>query len=253
MAVMRIEGVTTRINSWSGPRNVSTALMRSFSQRADASVVDEPLYGHYLATTGAPHPGRDELIQILETDADKVIDGVILGPCETEVLFMKQMVHHLTPDLDLRFLGRCLNILLIRDPAQVLASLVHQLPEPTTRDIGLERQVQLFRDLRADGQTPPVLDAKQLLLDPEGVLKGLCDRIGIGWDPAMLSWPPGPRPEDGAWSRYWYDNVQRSTGFEPYHERDAGVPERCMALLSESRTYYEELIEHAITAPGKGS
>lgn len=241
--------MTRRINCWSGPRNVSTALMRSFAQRADTVAVDEPLYGHYLSTTGAPHPGLVDLLDVLETDARKVIDGVILGPCEREVLFMKQMVHHLTPDLDLRFLDDCVNVLLIRDPAEVIASLVHQLPEPAMRDVGLQRQVELWRDLRSRGQDPPVLDARQLLLAPEHVLRELCARVGLEWDPAMLSWPPGPHPEDGPWAPYWYENVHRSTGFAPYRPKSTDVPESCRELLAASRACYEELIEYAIEAP----
>lgn len=240
--------MTIRINCWSGPRNVSTALMRSFAQRRDTRAVDEPLYGHYLATTGAPHPGRDELVELLETDATKVVDDVILGPCDRDVLFLKQMVHHLTPDLDLAFLDRCVNVLLIRDPAEVIASLVHQLPEPAMRDVGLERQTALFEDLHARGQEPPVLDARQLLLDPEHVLRALCDRVGVPWEAAMLSWPPGPQPEDGIWARYWYDNLHRSTGFAPYRQRSTDVPDSCRDLLRECRDHYDALIGFAITA-----
>ena len=241
--------MTLRINCWSGPRNVSTALMRSFAQRADTQALDEPLYGHYLHTTGAPHPGRDELVRILETDAGKIIEDVILGPAERPVLFMKQMVHHLTPDLDIGFLDRCVNVLLIRDPAEVISSLVHQLPEPTMRDVGLQRQVELFDDLKDRGQDPPVLDARQLLLDPEHVLRQLCGSVGLEWDAAMLSWPAGPAPEDGVWSKYWYDNLERSRGFAPYRQRDREVPEHCRDLLAECQTIYDGLITHAIPAP----
>jgi hypothetical protein len=243
--------MTVRINSWSGPRNVSTALMRSFAQRADTRAVDEPLYGHYLATTRAAHPGLEELLEILETDASVVIDDVILGPCDRDVLFLKQMVHHLTPGFDLSFLDECVNVLLIRDPAEVIASLVHQLPNPTMRDVGLERLMELFEDLRGRGQQPPVLDARQVLLDPKGVLSKLCERIGIGWDEAMLSWPAGPQPEDGVWAKYWYDNLLRSTGFEPYRPRTAEVPESCRGLLEECRVHYEELFAHAIVADSR--
>lgn len=245
--------MTLRVNCWSGPRNVSTALMRSFAQRADTRAVDEPLYGHYLATTGAPHPGRAELLGMLETDAATIVAEVVLGPCDRDVLFLKQMVHHLTPDLDLSFLDRCVNVLLIRDPADVIASLVHQLPEPTMRDVGLERQMRLFEDLRGRGQEPPVLDARLLLLDPEHVLRELCDRLGVAWDPAMLTWPAGPHPEDGPWARYWYDNVRRSTGFAPYRPRTAEVPESCRALLSECRGYYDELRRFAIAGSRAGA
>jgi hypothetical protein len=222
--------------------------MRSFAQRTDTRAFDEPLYGHYLATTGAPHPGRDELVGVLETDARTVIDKVILGACERDVMFFKQMVHHLTPDLDLGFLDDCVNVLLIRDPAEVIASLVNQLPQPTMRDVGLERQVALFRELRERGQEPPVVDARQLLLDPEHVLQELCARVGIRWDPSMLSWPSGPQPEDGVWAKYWYDNLHTSTGFQPYRARDAEVPDDCRELLAECRAHYDELLPHAIVA-----
>ena len=241
--------MTIRINSWSGPRNLSTALMRSFAQRADTRAVDEPLYGHYLLTTGAPHPGRDELIQELETDPGKVTAELILGPCDKSVLFMKQMVHHLTADLDLGFLDKCVNVLLIRDPAEVIASLVNQLPEPTMRDVGLERQSQLLRELRELGQEPPVIDARELLMNPQYVLQQLCDRVGVDWDPAMLSWPAGRQPEDGPWARYWYDNVERSTGFAPYEPRSREVPETARDLLERCRVFYDELVERAIVAP----
>lgn len=239
---------TLRINCWSGPRNVSTALMRSFAQRADARVVDEPLYGHYLLTTGAPHPGRDELVELLETDSETIIRATILGPCDRAVLFLKQMVHHLTPDLDLTFLDACVNVLLIRDPAEVISSLVHQLPAPTMRDVGLERQMALFADLRGRGQEPPVLDSRQLLLAPEHVLRDLCERVGIPWDAAMLSWPAGPHPADGPWGRYWYESLWRSTGFAPYEPRTREVPDSCRDLLAECRTYYDELAKHALGA-----
>ena len=241
--------MTIRINSWSGPRNISTALMRSFAQRADARAVDEPLYGHYLTTTGAPHPGREQLIEELEADATRVVKDLILGECDRPVLFMKQMVHHLTADLDLGFLDHCVNLLLIRDPAEVISSLVNQLPEPTMRDVGLERQARLFRELQERGQEPPVIDARQLLLDPEHVLRQLCDRIGLEWDPAMLSWPAGRRQEDGPWARYWYDNVERSTGFAPYRRKDTSVPESSRELLERCRGLYAELSEAAIPAP----
>lgn len=242
----RVRSMTLRINSWSGPRNVSTALMRSFAQRSDTVALDEPLYGHYLAVSGAPHPGRSELLEILETDAATVIEETILGPCERPVLFMKQMVHHLTPDLDLSFLDACVNVLLIRDPAEVIASLVNQLPEPTARDVGLERQVQLFDELRNKGQDPPVIDAAYLLKDPRGVLEQLCRQVGIDFDEAMLSWPAGPAPEDGPWAKHWYDKLQASSGFAPYEPKEVEVPPHCNSLLEAARGHYEQLLKYAI-------
>ena len=238
---------TLRICLWSGPRNVSTALMYSFAQRADTRVVDEPLYGHYLRVSGARHPGRDEVLQAMETDGEKVVREVILGACDRPVTFMKQMAHHLT-ELDLGFLARTVNVLLIRDPAEMLPSLVHQLPNPNLRDTGLAVQHEISDHLIGLGQNPPVLEARQLLLDPAGVLAQLCERLGIRFDEAMLSWPAEPRPEDGVWAPHWYHNVHRSTGFAPYREKTAAIPEHLEALLSECRPHYEALFSSALRA-----
>ncbi len=240
--------MTLRTNCWSGPRNVSTALMYGFRQRSDTRVVDEPLYGHYLATTGARHPAHDELLTSLETDAEAVIERTILGPCDRPVLFMKQMAHHLTPEVDRGFLDRCRNVLLIRDPAEVLASLVNQVPEPTMRDVGLEHQVSILHARLEAGEDVPVVDARELLRDPEVVLRRLCQRLDLAWDPSMLAWPPGPKPEDGPWAPHWYANVHRSTGFAPYRPSTAPVPEHCLELLGRCRPLYDELTDHAIPA-----
>lgn len=230
-----------RINMWSGPRNVSTALMYSFAQRNDTRVVDEPLYGHYLRVSGAPHPGADEVMAHMRTDARRVIEEVILGPCDRPTLFMKQMAHHLV-ELDRSFLAQTLNVLLIRDPLQMLPSLAQNLEQPTLRDTGLALQTELFAELRALGQEPPVIDAKHLLLDPRGVLRALCDRLGLAFDAAMLHWEAGPRAEDGIWAKHWYHAVHRSTGFQPYTEKAAPMPAHLQPLLAECLPYYEQLM-----------
>lgn len=238
---------TSRICLWSGPRNVSTALMYSFGQRRDTRVVDEPLYAHYLRVSGALHPGRDEVLKSQETDGERVVQEVLLGPCERPVLFLKQMAHHLL-DLDLGFLTETVNVLLIRDPADMLRSLVHQIPEPSLADTGLARQSELLADLRRRGQEPPVLDARELLADPSGILSRLCDRLGLPFDEAMLSWPPGRRPEDGVWAPFWYHNVHRSTGFGPYPGGDGSLPPQLATLLAECRPHYEMLYRSALRA-----
>lgn len=235
-----------RLNLWCGPRNVSTALMYSFRQRADTRVVDEPLYGHYLATSDAVHPGAADVIAAMETDIDTVLDRVVLGPVDRPVLVMKQMTHHLIPSVPLDFLDRCVNVLVVRDPVEVLTTIVRQLPEPTMRDIGIARQVELDADLRARGQDPAVLDARFLLEDPEGVLRALCDHVGLPWDPGMLSWPPGPKPEDGVWATHWYDNAHASTGFVPYRPKAEPVPEHVRALADEAAVLYAGLHARAI-------
>ncbi|HXF62419.1 MAG TPA: hypothetical protein VNK95_12435 [Caldilineaceae bacterium] len=238
---------TLRINLWSGPRNISTALMYSFAQRADTRVVDEPLYGHYLRVSGAPHPGAEEVMAAMNTDGEQVVREVILGPCDRPVLFMKQMAHHLV-ELDRGFLAHTTNVLLVRDPVEMLPSLAENLAQPTLRDTGLAMQSALLDELERLGQTPPVLDARQLLLDPPGVLAALCARLGIPFDPAMLSWPVGPKPEDGVWAKYWYHAVHRSTGFQPYRPKQTPFPARLEPLLAECRPHYAKLAERAIRA-----
>lgn len=238
------------LNLLSGPRNVSTALMYSFAQRPDTAVVDEPLYGHYLRLTHAPQPHWRELLDLLDTDGEQVVRTVILNPpAGKAVYFLKNMAHHLI-DLDLGWLHdeRVTNLFLIRDPEQMLPSLVNQIEEPTLRDAAYADQARLFRDLRERGRSPQVIDSKELLLDPAGVLGELCRRIGIEFDPAMLRWEPGPRPEDGPWAPYWYDNVHQSAGFAPFKAKSDPFPRRLESLLRACRPHYEFLRQHAISA-----
>lgn len=234
-----------RICLWSGPRNVSTAVMYSFRERSDTSVVDEPLYAHYLARTGVEHPAVQDVIAAQDADGDHVVETIILGPSPTQVRFFKHMAHHLI-GLDLAFLDRVENVILTRDPAQMLTSLVHQVPNPTLEGTSLPTQVSLVERAERLGKRPLVLDARLLLLDPEGVLKELCAALGLPWEEAMLSWPEGPKPEDGVWAPHWYDNVHRSRGFGRYREKDEPVPARLTGLLAECRPLYERLLAYAI-------
>ncbi len=236
-----------RICLWSGPRNVSTALMYSFAQRADTLAVDEPLYGHYLRVSGVEHPGREEVLAAMETDGERVVREVILGPCDRPVVFFKQMAHHLV-ELDRGFLDRTANVLLIRDPAEVLRSLRHQLAVPRLADTGIAVQAELYDQLRRRGQQPPVIDSRLLLEDPPGVLAALCRALGLEFDEAMLSWPAGGRPEDGIWAPHWYANVHRSTGFRPYRPKPGDFPEELEPVLAECRPHYERLHWHALRA-----
>ena len=236
-----------KLSVWSGPRNVSTALMYSFRQRPDTVVVDEPLYGHYLRTTRAAHPGIGEVLETMEHDGERVVREIILGPCVRPVHFFKNMAHHLV-GLDRGFLSRITNVLLIRDPEEMLPSLAEQLPEPTLRDTGLDRQVEILDVVLGRGEKPVVLDAKELLLDPEGVLREACGRLGLPFEGEMLRWPAGPKPEDGVWAKHWYDSVHASTGFAPYRPKAGRFPERLKPLLGECLPLYERLRGYAITA-----
>jgi hypothetical protein len=221
--------------------------MYSFRQRSDAVVVDEPLYAHYLKTTGAGHPGVPEVMGTMDDDGERVVREVILGPCERQVHFFKNMAHHLV-GLDRSFLSQITNVLLIRDPKEMLPSLAEQLPAPTLRDTGLDRQVEVLEVmLRGEGE-PVVLDARELLLDPAGVLAEACERLGIPFEEAMLGWPPGPKPEDGVWAKHWYASVHASTGFAPYRPKTDPLPEGLEPLLGECLPLYERLRPYAITA-----
>ena len=232
---------------WSGPRNVSTALMYSFRQRPDTRVVDEPLYGHYLKATDADHPGAEEVIEAMDHDGERVVREVILGPCETPVLFFKNMAHHLA-GLDRTFLAEITNVLLTRDPREMLPSLAKQLPSPALRDTGLREQVEILEAALQSGKLPIVLDARELLLDPADVLQQTCERLGIPFDEAMLRWHAGPKPEDGIWAKHWYRNVHASTGFGEYRPKPEPFPTELDPLLRDCLPLYEELRRHAITA-----
>lgn len=237
--------MTTRICLWSGPRNVSTALMYSFRQRPDTTVVDEPLYAHYLTRSGVEHPGADEVLAAQDHDGDAVVRDVILAPCPTPVLFVKNMAHHL-PGLDRSFLDEVRSVLLVRHPREMLPSLVQQVPEPTLEGTSLPTQVELVDELVARGETPIVVDSRRLLLDPAGVLTALCERLGLEFDHGMLSWEAGPVPEDGVWAPYWYSGVHASTGFARYSQKSDPFPVSLEPLLAECEPLYERIVAHAI-------
>jgi hypothetical protein len=222
--------------------------MYSFRQRADTTVVDEPLYAHYLRTIAdrSDHPGTAEIVASMSADAVEVTRRVILASGERPVRFYKQMAHHLVPGVPTSVLRECMNVLLIRDPVEVLTTIVNQLPEPTMRDIGIARQVELFAELADLGQVAPVIDARLLLTDPARVLAQLCDRLGIDWDEAMLCWPAGPKPEDGVWAPHWYHNAHRSTEFAPYRATTTPLPTTVESLAAQASDLYHELLPHAI-------
>lgn len=231
---------------WSGPRNVSTALMYSFAQRVDTLVVDEPLYGHYLRVSGAPHPGREEVLAAVDCDGAEVMRKLLEADyaADKSILFMKQMAHHLV-DIDRKFMDRVDNVFLIRDPEDMLPSLTAQLPDAGLADTGLATQWQLFQRLRNSGRHPIVVDARELLLDPASVLRQLCEVLEIRFDEGMLNWPAGGRREDGVWAKHWYHAVHQSTGFLGYKGKGS-IPQSLRPLLNECGPYYDKLYAQAI-------
>jgi hypothetical protein len=240
---------TTRICLWSGPRNISTALMYAFAQRPDTLVFDEPLYAHYLSKTPARayHPGAEEVIAAQENDGEKVVADLILAKHPKPVTFFKHMTHHLI-HLDRGFLDHTANVLLTRDPADMLPSYAAVVETPTLADTGYAQHVELLEYLRGRGQNPPVLDSQQVLRNPESVLTQLCERVGIPFHRGMLRWEAGARPEDGAWAKYWYASVHRSTGFAPYTPKAEPFPQKLKPLLAECQPYYEKLAALALRA-----
>jgi hypothetical protein len=240
---MSAANAALRIAMWSGPRNISTAMMRAWENRGDCAVSDEPLYAAYLAVTGLDHPGRDEVIAAGETDWRRVVDD-LLGPAPggAALWYQKHMSHHLLPDMAIDWVLGLRNVFLIRDPAEVVTSYIKSRATVTPDDIGLPQQGRLF-DLLRDrlGETPPVIDAGDFLRAPEAHLRALCARLGIAFTPRMLSWPPGPRDSDGVWAPYWYDAVWKSTGFEPWRARATALTGDAAAVAEACRPVYERL------------
>ncbi len=240
-----------RIAMWSGPRNISTAMMRSFGNRPDTAVVDEPLYAAYLRETGLDHPARDEILAAQDDDWRRVT-AALVGPVPggRRVFYQKHMTHHLLPGTGRDWLGQVTNAFLVRDPAGVVASYARVRGEPTLEDLGFPQQVEIFRICAdASGTAPPVVDAADVLAAPGPVLAELCSRVGIDFDDRMLSWPAGRRPTDGVWAPYWYAAVEASTGFGPPSRRPAEVPDHLLGLLESCRPYYDELWQHRIEPP----
>jgi len=233
-----------RIALWSGPRNVSTALMYSFRQRPDTQVIDEPLYAHYLATTGVEHPGRVEVLAAQNPRGDEVVRDVLLAESSTPVIFFKSMAHHLV-GLDTSFLSSLTNVLLTREPEAMLASLCIQIPEPTLEATGLPQQVALLDEALTQGAAPIVIVADTLRTHPQTTLSKLCAHLEIPWTDAMLAWPRGPKPEDGIWAPHWYHRVHTTERFEaPGVPRP--LPERLRPLWRECQPLFERLAEHQL-------
>lgn len=245
MSVRAPDDGVVRIQCWSGPRNISTALMYSWRERPDTTVYDEPLYAHYLTLDTRGHPGVDEILASQATDADEVITNVILGPVDTPVFYIKNMAHHLK-GVDRGFLTHTNNILLVRHPEAMLASLSIQLPSCDLSDTGLEESVELLDAILETGTRPLVIDSQALLRDPARMLGQVCDHIGIAFDPNVLSWQAGPKPEDGAWAPHWYTSVHKSTGFGPPTVGGARVPLATRPVLERALPLYERLIAYAI-------
>jgi hypothetical protein len=221
---------------WSGPRNISTALMRSWENRPDSRVVDEPLYAYYLDQTGLNHPAREEVIAAGQTSWQLVVSE-LTAPVDG-IYYQKHMTHHLIPQLPRDWIGSLTNVLLIRDPAEVVASYVRSRADVAAEDIGLVQQAELYDQL---GGTTPVIDAADFLRDPEAYLRWLCDYVEVEFTSTMLHWPAGPRASDGVWAPHWYGAVHASTGFQPQRPREVNLHGAALEAAERSRPDYDRL------------
>lgn len=243
---------------WSGPRNLSTAMMRSFGARPDTAVSDEPFYGAFLKQTGEPHPMAAEVIAAMDCDWHSVAAS-LAGPCDRPIWYQKHMVHHMvgpvslfgqpgiSPGFTPGFTPDFTHAFLIRAPERVVASYVQKRETVAADDLGFARQRAWF-EAEADrlGRAPPVIDSADVLADPAGTLARLCAALGIGWDPAMLRWAPGPRPTDGVWAPHWYGRVLASTGFETMEGPLPALAGEGARVAAACRPHYEAMAAHRL-------
>ena len=236
---------------WSGPRNISTALMRSFENRQDCCVVDEPLYGYYLKYSGLTHPGGEQTIDSMDCDWRSVVSDLCgREPDNCSVYYQKLMTHHILPEVDLGFTSKLHNCFLIREPRRIIASYLKVRPDFKLEELGFPQQWEIFQRVADQaGSPPPVVDSAQVLKAPERNIRALCQAVGIDFSTDMLEWPAGPRASDGVWGPHWYTSVENSTGFQAAHskpEEMVHIPDRYEGLCEEADRIYKGLYQYAL-------
>ena len=237
-----------RVAMWSGPRNISTAMMRAWENRTDSVVVDEPLYAHYLDVTGKDHPMAAEVISAGETDWEKAVEWLTRSePDGVEVFYQKHMAHHLLPEMGRDWIDRLTNCLLIRDPREMITSYIVKNDIPEMEDLGIPQLVEVYeRVLERTGAPQPIVDSRDVLENPRRVLGLFCESIGVVFVDAMLAWPAGPRDSDGVWGPYWYRSVWRSTGFDGSPRPPAVLPPELAGLAEQAAAATAPLLAHRI-------
>jgi hypothetical protein len=242
--------VTIRIAMWSGPRNISTAMMRSWENRPDCVTVDEPFYACYLAETGLQHPCRDAILGAQSVDRDEVVRQLLETESAAALFYQKHMTHHMPRGMDMRWCSGLRHCFLIRDPAEVIASYLQKMPEVSEDDIGIRRQAELYDEISdLTGRRPLVIDSNDVLRDPGGLLRKLCEQLDVPWLPqSMLRWPAGRRASDGVWASHWYQSVEASTGFAGYRQRKPQLTAEHLDLAQAMAPCYRRLAEQRILA-----
>lgn len=241
--------MTLRIAMWSGPRNISTAMMRSWENRADTQVVDEPFYAYYLRQTQSPHPCFDEIMASQSSDYAKVTSELCQGICDTPLQYQKQMTHHMLEGVDMRWTSGLTHCFLIRDPAQVVNSYTNSRGVCCAEDIGIIRQVELYKEIsQLTGQDIPIIDSNDVLANPKGILSKLCERLHIPFDVAMLAWPAGRRESDGIWASHWYHSVELSTGFSQQTSKEFELNQAQSEVVEQVMPHFKYLHEKRLRA-----
>ncbi len=238
-----------RIAMWSGPRNISTAMMRAFENRPDTEVWDEPMYGHYLFRTGIAHPGAEEIIADQGTDWESIAERCLGdAPNNSPVFYQKHMTMHLLPEMNQDWVRGLTNCFLIRQPDQVVASYGAVRPDLTLDDLGFIQQAKLFDYvIKTTSTMPMVIDSKDFLLDPDAMLRAMCSQLDIPFRTEMIAWPEGKRDSDGVWGKYWYDSVWKSTGFAEYEEKPLNLNPEMQQIADQAEPYYQVLYQHRLT------
>lgn len=239
--------MTMRIAMWSGPRNISTAMMRSWENRADTQVVDEPFYAYYLRQTQSPHPCFDEILASQSSDYEQVTRELCSGACDSPLQYQKHMTHHMLEGVDMRWTSELTHCFLIRDPAQVVNSYTNSRGVCNAADIGIIRQAELYKEIsQLTGQDIPIIDSNDVLANPQGILSKLCERLQIPFAEAMLAWPEGKRSSDGVWASHWYHSVELSTGFSRVTSKAFALNQAQNEVVEQVMPYFKYLHEKRI-------
>ena len=241
--------MTIRIAMWSGPRNISTAMMRSWENRSDTQVVDEPFYACYLTASGVIHPMQEEVLASQSSDWGEVIERQLTAPLAAgeEIQYQKHMTQHMVADIDQNWFASLQHAFLIRHPAQVVASYGLKRGSVNAADVGFEQQFKLYQ-LACDvsSTTPPVIDSVDVLKNPEQCLTALCASLGVPFSQSMLAWPAGRRDSDGVWASHWYNSVEQSTGFAPYVEPEINLSDEQQAVVEQCLPFYQQMYERRV-------
>ena len=238
-----------RIAMWSGPRNISTAMMRAWENRDDTAVIDEPLYGPYLYKTQKQHPMCAEIIKDQGKDVNKIIKQLTTDklPENKNIYYQKHMCHHILDEYDISWVKQLNNVFLIRDPLSVLPSYLKKHKDITPQDLGYPQQLKLFNYVKENcGYTPIVMSSKDILKNPQAMMKLLCEKLDVKFDRNMLLWPKGYRSTDGVWAKHWYNQVIESTGFSKKKPKIVSLTMKEETIAKECQTYYNEILKHAI-------